>query len=103
MSLYKSHIRKKRYRGQNALGQPDCNILKSTIFLEKTDEISWFFVCWYKYIKINSWLENCWVYFVKKECGHSGHGSQKLAVSQEWNDEMKPVFACRYKFKKAKS
>ena len=40
MSLYKSHVRKKRYRGQNALGQPDCNILKSTIFLEKTDEIS---------------------------------------------------------------
>ena len=85
------------------LGQPDCSVLKSTIFLEKNDEISWFFVCWYKYIKINSWLENFWVNFVKNGCGQSGHGSQKLAVSQEWNDGMKPIFACWYKFKKAKS
>ena len=50
-------------------------------------------------------MENVWVYFVKNGCGDSdsGHGSQKSAVSQEWNDGMKLVFACWYKFKKAKS
>ena len=104
MSQYKSHISKKWYMGQNALGQPDCcNILKSTIYLETNDKIPWVFVCWYKYIEFNSWLKHFWVYFVKNGCGHSGCGSQKLAVSQEWNDGMKLFFACWYKFKKAKS
>ena len=43
--------------GQNALGQLDCRILKSTISLEQCDEKVWFFACWYKFIKTKSWLK----------------------------------------------
>ena len=36
-------------------------------------------------------------------CGQSGHSSLKLAVSQDWNDEMNWFFAWWCKFRKAKS
>ena len=35
--------------------------------------------------------------------GQSGHGTLKLAVSQEWIDGMNWFFACWCKFRKAKS
>ena len=34
--------------GQNTLRQSDCRIFKSTISLESTDEIAWFFASLYK-------------------------------------------------------
>lgn len=34
--------------GQKTLRQPDCSIFKSTISLESTDEIAWFFASLYK-------------------------------------------------------
>ena len=40
---------------QNTLGQSECRIPKSTISLELSDEISWFFACCYKFMEIKSW------------------------------------------------
>ena len=56
MSLYKSHICKKWYTGWNA------RILKSTTLLEQNDEIAQSFACWYKFMKIKSYLENFWAF-----------------------------------------
>ena len=39
----------------------------------------------------------------KNWCGLLGLGTIKSAVSQEWIDEMSWLFACWYKFRKAKS
>ena len=36
-------------------------------------------------------------------CGQSGHGTLKLAVSQEWIDAMNWFLACWWKFKEVKS
>ena len=43
---------------------------------EQISEIAWFFACWYKFTWIKNWS--------KKFCGHSGSGTVKLNVSQEW-------------------
>ena len=40
---------------------------------------------------------------VKNGCSHSGHGTLKLTLSQEWIDGMNWFFACRWKFMKAES
>ena len=68
----------------NALSQSDCRIFKSTISPEQIDETASFFACWYKFTKIKSWKVDQKV-FGKNECGQSGLGTIKLAVSQEWN------------------
>ena len=37
---------------------------------------------------IISWSKNFWVGMVINGCGQSGHGTLKLTLSQEWNDEV---------------
>ena len=59
---------------QNACGQSDCRIFKSTVSLEKVDEKAWFFACWYRFTEIKSWLKNIEVGVVENELGHSGPG-----------------------------
>ena len=46
---------------QNALGQSDCRIFKSTVFLEENFEIALLFACLHKSMKIESF----WVGMVK--------------------------------------
>ena len=57
--------------GQNALGQSDYTIFKSTISLEQNDEKAWFFACWYKFMDNRSWLKKIEVGIVKNWCGYS--------------------------------
>ena len=65
---------------------------------EKSDscDIAWFWACWYKFMKIKSWLKNTWVDMVKNGCDHPGYGALKLAVSREWIDWIKSCFVWRY-------
>ena len=44
-----------------------------------------------------------WVAIVRNVFGQSGHWTLKLALSQEWIDGINWFFACRYKFRKARS
>ena len=43
-----------------------------------------------------------WVDMVKNGCGQSIHGAPKMAVSQNWRNGINRIFACWYKFGKAK-
>ena len=63
--------------GQNALGQSDCRIFKSTTSLEQDDEKAWFFACWYRFMKITSWLKNIGV-----GCGHFSQHSKIGCMSR---------------------
>ena len=51
--------------GQNALGQSDCSIFKSTISLEQNNKKAWFFACWHRFMEIRSWLKNIGVAWPK--------------------------------------
>ena len=84
--MHKSHAGEKSGSwdvDQNALCQSDCRIFKSTLSLQQNDEKAWFFVFWYIFMEIKSWLGNIGVGMVRSGCGHSGHRTLKLAVSQE--------------------
>ena len=72
---------------QNSLGQSDCRIFKLTISPEHKNEKAGFFACWYRLMKIKSWLKNIGVHMVSNGCGHSGLMALKLAVSKSnyWN------------------
>ena len=90
--------------GQNALGQSDCRILKSTRSLEQSDEKAWFFVSWCKFMKIKSWLK-----YIEGEYSQKwvwpfwGHRTLKLAVSQYGINGINWFMVCWYKFRRAKS
>ena len=77
--------------------------LKSAVSQESVDEVSWFFVCWYKFRKAKSFFNNFWVVVVKNGCGLLGLVTLKSALSQESVDEVSWFFVCWYKFRKAKS
>ena len=79
--------------------QSDCRIFKSIMCLKQSDKITW---CWYKFIE-KSCLKKIEVSVVKNWCDYSGHRTLKLAVCQERINGINWVFACWYKFKKAKS
>ena len=51
------YLRKIWYVGQNALGQSDFRIFKSTFSSEKIVEKAWFYACWYRFMEIKSWLK----------------------------------------------
>ena len=51
--------------GQNALGQSDSRIFKSTISQEKNDEKTCIFAYWYKFMEIKSWFKNIGVGMIK--------------------------------------
>ena len=61
-----------------------------------------FFACRCKNMRINCWLNILREGMVKDGCGHSGHRTLKLAVSQEWMDGINWFSACWYKLRKAK-
>ena len=65
--------------GQNALGQSDCRIFKSTVSLEQNVYAS-FSVCWYRFMEIKSWSKNVGVDMVKNGCGPR---ALKLSLPQE--------------------
>ena len=67
---------------QNVLGQSDCRILKSTIFLEENYEKVWFFGCWYKVIEIKSSFKNIGMGVVINMHVHPGCRNLRLGVSQ---------------------
>ena len=50
---------------QNALGQSDSRIFKSTISLEKNDEKTCVFSYWYKFMEIKDWSKNIRVGMIK--------------------------------------
>ena len=59
--LHKSHIWVKTGSwdiDRNALGLSDFRIFKSTISVEQKNPDAWFFVCWYKFLKIKSSFKN---------------------------------------------
>ena len=62
---------------QNAPGQSDRSIFKSTISPEQNDEKA---LLKLKFIEIKSWLKNIGVSMVKNRCIHCGHRTLKLAV-----------------------
>ena len=88
--------------GQNALGQSDCRIFKSTISREKNDDKNLVFACWYRFMEVNSWYKNIGVSMIKKRCGHSVYMTLKLAVSQEEINGINWYSVCWYKFRKDK-
>ena len=49
-------------------------------------ELTYFFACWYNFMKIN--LKVLGVGMVKNGCGQSCNGTLKLTVSEEWTDEI---------------
>ena len=89
--------------GQNALGQLDYRIFKSTISLEKTDEKAWFIACWYRFRKMKSWLKNIGVSLVKNGCGHPGLRTLKLALSQEEINSINWFLVWWHRFRKGES
>ena len=84
---------------QNVLGQSDCWIFKSTIFLE--ENYKFFFACWYKFIKIKSWFKNIGMSLVVNGCPHSGCRNLKLAVSHKDINGINWVSVFWYKLRKA--
>ena len=83
VSLHKSRIWEKSTSwdmGQNALGQSDCRIFKSTVSLEQNDEKASFLVYWYRFMEIKSWSKNVGVDMVKNGCGPR---TLKLSLPQE--------------------
>ena len=52
----------------------------------------YFFPCWYKFIKIKSWLKRFWWGMVKSECGRSGLWTLELTDGTNW------FFTCWYSF-----
>ena len=80
--------------GQNALGQSDYRIFKSTISLEQNDEKAWFFACWYRFMENRNWLKNIGVGVVKNGCGHSVLRTLKLAVCQGKTNEINWFLVC---------
>ena len=73
--------------GQNALGQSDYRIFKSTISLEQNDEKAWFFAYWYRFMENRSWLKNIGVAVVKNECGHSGVRTLKFNSFEQYKKQ----------------
>ena len=57
--------------------------LKSAVSQEWIDELSSFFICWYKFRKGTSYLNN-WVGVLKNGWGLLACGAEKSAVLQEW-------------------
>ena len=68
---------------QNALGQSDCRIFKSTISQEQIDEIAWFVAWWSNSWKLKIYLKILGWVWLSNGCSQSRHSTQKLALYQE--------------------
>ena len=80
--------------GKNVLCQSDCRISKSTLSLKQNNERVRFFARSYIFIEIRSWLKNIEMGMVKHGCGHFGHRTQTLTVSQEGINRINWLFVC---------
>ena len=87
--------------GQNALGQLDCRIFKSTIFPGQNYEKAKFCACWHRFMIIKRWLKNIGVSMVKNGWGHSSLRTLKLAVSQEGINEINWLFGVSIKIQES--
>ena len=85
---------------QNVIGQ-SCMIFKSTISLEQNYEKVWFFVCWYKFTEIKSWLKNIGMGMFINGCNHCGCRNLKLAVSHKEINKINLFLMFWHKFRKA--
>ena len=52
---------------------------------EWIDGIKRFFACGYKFCRAESYLNGCWVFFVKSWCDLLVYGTDEYPVSQEWD------------------
>ena len=65
---------------KNGCGHSVLRTLKLAVCQGKFDEINWFLVCWYKFMKAKSCLNNFFVVVVKNECGLLILGTLKSAL-----------------------
>ena len=68
---------------KNGRGLIGLGTLKSAVFQEWIDEISWFFIWWCKFRKAKSNINNYWVGMVKNGWGLIDHGTLKSGVSHK--------------------
>ena len=73
---------------KNGCGLLGLGTLKSAVSQEWTDELGWFFACWYKFMKAKSYFNNYWVGVVKNEQGLKDRGTLKPGTSHKWFDEL---------------
>ena len=64
---------------KNGCGQSGHGTLKLTVSQNWTDEITWFFACYYKCRKAESWFNHFWVCLVKDGSGFLIHEMLKPA------------------------
>ena len=57
-------------------------ILKSAIYQEWINELSWFCSCWNIFMKAKSYSNNFWPGLVKNVCVHLGHATAKFIWSE---------------------
>ena len=81
---------------KNGCGLLSLGTLKSTVFQEWINEMSWFFACWYKFRKAKSYFNIYWVDMLKNGWGLVDQGNLKSGLSDKWFDELSRlmIFAC---------
>ena len=83
---------------KNGCGHSGLSTLKLVVAQEGIYGINWFLVCWYKFRKVKSYLNNFGVVMVISGRGLLGVGTLKSSASQDWIDEMSWFLTCWYKF-----
>ena len=75
---------------QNGHGLLDHATVKSEVFQEWIDELSWIFPCRCKFRKdkSESYFNNFWVGMFKNGCGLLGDGTLRSTLSWQWIDEL---------------
>ena len=65
---------------KNGCGHSVLRTLKLAVCQGKMNEINWFLVCWYKFMKAKSYFNKFFVVVVKNGCGLLIRGTLKSAV-----------------------
>ena len=65
---------------RNGCEQSGHGILKLNVSQKWTDRINWFFACWYKFRKAESWFNNSWVGMVKNNHDLLVHETRKSTI-----------------------
>ena len=73
---------------KNGRGLLGLATLKSAVYQEWIDEMSLFFVYWYRFREAKSYFNNYWVGMVKNGQGRIDHGTLKSGVSHKWFDKL---------------
>ena len=76
---------------KNGHGPLDPRTLKSIVSQEWIDELGLFFACWYKRMKVKSYVNNYWVGVVKNEWGLKDRGTLNPGMSHNWFDELRKL------------